>query len=172
MKQKKDRTFHHVTATVFCKPHDNNIAVLAGLDAISPVPMAELLALDKKHDPERPRTVHHAQKDITLTIQQVSSDDGTVSIYTVFFRKISWVNAFSRKLFAAMTKEERQEFSEHPAELLDSEGKLSLRLDKELLMQGKLSLTDDGNCYQIKASVAAFPKSEEQVMHMLRAMLQ
>jgi RNA binding exosome subunit len=171
MTQTKDRLLHHVTITVFGKPHDDLPAVLKGLDAVSPVPTATLLEQEKNYDGERPNTVHYRLPDVELTVQQTPSDEGTLTIYTLFFKRMAWVNAFARQVVAAMTPEEHKEYGSAPETLLDSDARFSLRLDKELLMQGKVVLTDDGNCYQVKASVAAYPKNDEQILETVKRML-
>jgi RNA binding exosome subunit len=172
MAQTKDRLLHHVTISVFCKPHDDRAAVLKGLDALSPVATATLLQQDPAPDPERPHTTHYRMPDIELSMQETETDDGKMVIYTLFYKKISAVNAFCRKLAASMTDEEKRAFQDEPELLLDSDGKLSVRFDKELLMGEKLSLTDDGNCYQVKASVAAYPKSEERTLEVVKRILE
>jgi RNA binding exosome subunit len=167
----KDRLLHHVTVIVFCKPHDDQGKVLHGLDIISPVPTATLLQQEAKQDPERPHTTHYRMPDIEFTVQKTSTDEGTMMIYTLFFKKLSWVNHFAKQLLSSMNAQERAEFADSPQLLLDSDGKLSVRLDKELLMHDKLSLTEDGQCYQVKASVAAYPKSEERILATVQRML-
>jgi RNA binding exosome subunit len=159
-----DRLLHHVIITVFCKPHDDNALVLHGLDLLSPVPTAVLLQQEFEHDPERPKTMHYKMPNTELTVQKTESDDGPVIIYTLFFKKLTDVNVLARKLAKAMTPEERQAYSDDPSLLLDHEGKLSLRLDKELLMHDQFSLTEQGHCYQIKATIAAYPKTEEKIL--------
>lgn len=157
--------------TVFCKPHDDKDAVLHGLDVISPIPMADLLVQDPEHDPERPHTIHYRVPDTELTVQKTQTDEGTMIIYTLFFKKLSALNTFAKKLAACLTKEEKNDFLEEPELLLDAEGKLSLRLDKELLMNEKMSLTQDGNCYQVKASIAAYPKNQENIIAVLEKII-
>jgi RNA binding exosome subunit len=172
MAQTKQRLLHHVTISVFCKPHDEKTAVLAGLDILSPLPTGVLLAQEAEYDPERPKTIHYRMPDIEFTIQQTETDEGKMIIYTLFFRKMSAVNEFARKISLNMTPEERKEYQDEPEKILDAEGKLSVRIDKELLMQGKISLTDDGNCYQVRASVAAYPKNEERILEAVKKILE
>jgi len=167
----KERLLHHVIISVFCKPYDDPERVLAGLDTLSPVPTKELLALDKEYDPERQRTIHHRGKDITLTVQEEESDDGDMIIYTLFFRKIHDVNGFARKMVECMSDNEWEAYTANPAALLDSDGKLSVRFDKRLLLRGKLVLTDRGDCYAVKAAVAAYPKKQENVERVVRRIL-
>jgi RNA binding exosome subunit len=171
MKQGKTRLLHHVTVSVFCKPHEVKEEVLHGLDQLSPVPTKVLLAQDPIYDGERPHTIYYRVPDVELTVQQTSTDEGAMIIYTLFFKKMHDVNVFMRQLLDAMTPEELAEFQANPALLLDFEGKLSCRLDKELLMQEKWSLTEDGHCYQIKAAVAAYPKNLENVQAVLSQVL-
>jgi hypothetical protein len=168
----KTRLLHHVTISVFSKPHDDEQRILQGLDLISPVPTGVLLQQDPEYDSQRPQTTHYRTPDIVLTVQKTQTDDGLMKIYTLFFKKMHDVNRFARQLRDAMTADELKEFQEAPEELLDAEMKLSCRLDKELLMQGKWSLTDDGHCYQIKASLAAYPKTEKNILVALKHLLQ
>lgn len=171
MKQNKERLLHHVTITVFCKPHDDEQRVLKGLDELSPVPTAVLLQQDKRHDPERPSTVHYSLPDVTLTVQETETDDGSMKIFTLFFRKMSVVNHFARDFISWLTPDEHEEYRNEPERLLDYEAKLSFRLDKELLQNGKRVITDDGNCYQVKASIAAYPKTPEKILAALEKIL-
>ena len=171
MKQRKERIFHHVIISVFCKPHDVREDVLKGLDILSPVPTATLLAQDPIQDPERPRTTHFHMPDIELTTQDTDTDEGRMTIFTLYFRKMSAVNSFARVLRDAMTDDERTVFREDPQTMLDAEGKLSCRFDKDLLMTGKVVITDDGSCYQVKASVAAYPKTEKRILEALESLL-
>ena len=45
---------------------------------------------------------------------------------------------------------------------LDDECHFFIRLDKKSLLDGKLVITDSGDCFHIKMSIAAFPKKKEQ----------
>lgn len=44
---------------------------------------------------------------------------------------------------------------------LDDDCHFFIRLDKDALLDGKLALTDGGNCFHIKMAIAAFPKKKE-----------
>jgi RNA binding exosome subunit len=167
----KERLLHHVIISVFSKPHDDDAAVRHGLDQLSPVATDQLLQQEPEYDPERPRTIHYRMPDAALTVQKVETDEGRMVIYTLFFRKMSAVNIFAHRVSACLTPQERQEYAENPESLLDAEGRISLRLDKELLQQGRLSLTPDGNCYQVKASVAAYPKKHDAVIAAVRRII-
>lgn len=167
----KTRFLHHVRIAVFCKPHDDQQAVLHGLDCVSPIPMSALLAVVPEHDVERPHTRYYRLPNIDLTVQETQTDEGKMTIYTLFFKKIHDVNQFARRLVAAFTPEERAAFENDPASLLDLEGHVTCRLDKELLMREKWSLTDDGNCYQVKAAVAAYPKNHDVIVEVLGTLL-
>ena len=101
---------HHVTISVFSKPHDDDQRVLHGLNQLSPIPTAVLLQQDPEHDPERPHTIHYRMPDTVLTVQRTQTDDGAMKIYTLFFRKMHDVNRFARQLRDAMTAEELKEF--------------------------------------------------------------
>lgn len=167
----KTRLLHHVTISVFSKPHDDEALVLHGLDQVSPVPTGVLLSQGPEPDPERPRTIYYRMPDVELMVQRAETDEGMMTIYTLFFKRMHDTSRFMKQLRQAMTREELEGFSEDPATLLDADGKLSCRLDKELLMREQWSLTDDGNCYQVRAAVAAYPKTPANVVRVLESIL-
>ncbi|HIH24019.1 TPA: hypothetical protein HA251_03230 [Candidatus Woesearchaeota archaeon] len=171
MPQTKERLLHHVIVSVFCKAYERQEEVLAGLDTISPIPTAELLKLDKEFDPDRPRTYHYRGKDVTLTVQELESDDGRMQAYTLYFRGLHDTSRFAKLLRESMSPERRAACADDPTMLLDDEGKLVVRFDKRDLMRGKVSLTTTGDCYAIKAAVAAYPKTIERAEEVVRKIL-
>jgi RNA binding exosome subunit len=171
MPQTKERLLHHVIISVFAKSYDDKEKILLGLDQLSPVRMQVLLSKDPQYNPELAHTVLYSLPNITLTVQEAESDDGIMNIYTLFFRKMHDVNLFAKRIISSMTPQELDQYRSNPASLLGADSKLSLRLDKEQLIQGKLVTTRSGNCYQIKASIAAYPKNEETILDVLKRIL-
>jgi|GEM_PF-5041777 len=167
----KERHFHHVAITVFLKPHDDGAQVRAGLSLLSPVAVDELLLIKRECDPERPRTYYHRMKDIELTVQETEIDEGKMVVYRLFFKKMHDVNVFAKKLVGTITPMERMAFQRDPGRLLDDDFHLSVRFDKTLLMAGRLALTEDGNCYQVKAAIAAYPRTEEGIVRAVQKLL-
>jgi RNA binding exosome subunit len=161
----KERLLHHVIISVFCKAYERKEEVLAGLDLLSPKPTAELLALEKEYDPERPHTIHYRAKDITLTVQETESDDGTMTIYTLFFRGLHDTSVFAKRMRDVLP--ERSD----PLSFLDEEGRIVLRFGKRDLMRGKLVLSPTGDCYLAKSTVAAYPKTPERIEAVARRIL-
>jgi hypothetical protein len=170
MKQTKERLFHHVTVSVFCKPNDDREAILCGLDLLSPVPAADLLRQDPERDPDH-GYVHHRLKDSDLMVQDTLTDQGTMTIFTLYFRRMSSVNAVAGMFRETLSEEELAQHREDSASLLDADGRMSFRLDKEALMRGQVRLTASGECYQVKASIAAYPKNEERIIEALKRIL-
>lgn len=66
-------------------------------------------------------------------------------------------NEFLKKLSQNLSKEDKQLLIEQ-TNRLDQELNFFLRLDKNSLLENKYVLTDSGECFHIKISVAAFPK--------------
>ena len=137
----KKRLLHHVIISVFSKPHDDKEKILVGLNVLSPVSIKELLEQEAAHDSDHEQTLHYRVKDVDLTVQKVETDDGKMIVYTLFFKKMHDTSIFAKKIVACMTPEEKKEYHAFPERLLDFEERLSLRLDKELLMNGTLSFS-------------------------------
>jgi RNA binding exosome subunit len=167
----KHRLLHHLTATVFVKPHDDEQHLLAGLDQLSPIPTRELLAAPVEHDHERPHTTHQTVKDTTLTIQEVGIDEGRMRIISLHTKRMHACTMLVEKFAVALTDDERTAIMDDPHSVLDEDLHLSFRLDKELLPQGKFVLVADGQCYAIKAAIAAYPKHEDTILAAVRTML-
>lgn len=163
MAQAKERLLHYVEIRVFCKAYEQSAEVLAGLDLLSPMPTEKILALKKEYDNERPKTTFYRAKDIELTVQDAESDDGKMTIYTLFFRKIHDTSVFMKKIADSFSPEEKSDIVDDPFLILDDEGKLFIRLDKRSLMTGKMQHVEHGDCYQIKCVVAAYPKTVEAI---------
>lgn len=94
-----------------------------------------------------------------------------ITIYEAVLNKDKHIKSFienlaknideSQKNFILMQKESR----------LDNDLDFFLRFDKdEYLRNNKLVLTDSGNCFHIKISVAAFPKKREIALKMIDEM--
>lgn len=163
MAQGKERLLHHVEINVFCKAYEQSAEVLAGLDYLSPMPTAQILAMKKEYDNERPKTTFYRAKDIELTVQDAESDDGKMTIYTLFFKKMHDTSVFIKQVADSFSKQEREAVVEDPLSILDDEGKIFIRFDKRSLMTGKLQRVSHGDCYQIKCAVAAYPKTIESI---------
>ena len=168
----KDRLLHHVTITVFQKLKDKESDIIAGLDCISPVPIQTILAIEGEQDEERPAMMHHKMPDAELSVEKLTGEDGTIIIRSLFFKRMSWTSAFARRLVLAMTEDQHQKYVNEPELLLDADDKLSVRLDKASLLAGKMLLTESGNCFQVKAAVAAYPKNRERALMTLWRMLE
>lgn len=168
MAQHKEKLVHYVKISVFCKAYESKEQVLSGLDILSPMPVQELMAQKKEYDNERLKTTFYRAKDIELTVQETESDDGIMTIYTLFFKRMHDTSEFAKKIAAAHNEQQKKMICEDPESVIDSEGNLKIRFEKRSLMNGKIEIADHGDCYLASAAIAAYPKTYEAVADVVK----
>ncbi len=97
-------------------------------------------------------------------------DEKRIVIISVILTKDRQINAFIDNLLSRLG-DEKKTLLEQLESRLDSELNFFIRLDKEMLLKDKFVLTDSGNCYHIKISMAAFPKRRETATTLLKGLL-
>lgn len=137
------KSFTNITVSVFAKPEEDALKLKDGLLALIPLNLEEeALALeDKKVDGFNDRTIH---------------------IYSITLSKDRHVNAFIDFLLGKLNNQQRAQIANQADTRLDAELVFFIRLDKDLWSQERvMQLTDTGNCYHLRLTVAAFPKRRE-----------
>ena len=94
-------------------------------------------------------------------------DGKRLDVIRVALIKDRHINAFIESLVAKLG-EEKKTLLEQLDSRLDDNLNFFIRLDKEMLLKDKFVLTDSGNCYHIKISIAAFPKRREKAVGVLK----
>ncbi len=97
-------------------------------------------------------------------------DEKRIKILSVTLTKDRHLNAFISNLLKILG-DEKKTLLEQIDSRLDNELNFFIRLDKEMLLKDKFVLTDSGNCYHVRISVAAFPKRREKAIAMLKGLL-
>jgi len=110
------------------------------------------------------------KEKITIDTTMASSfEDRKIEISEINLTKEKHIKVFLENLIPkldAKTLEKQLETR------LDSENNFFLRLDKDKLLEGKYELTDSGNCFHVKLTIAAFPKSRENAIKVVKTILQ
>lgn len=90
--------------------------------------------------------------------------DLPIYILEITVEKDRHVNAFLENLLSKLTAEQKELLLRQKESRLDEENHFFIRLDKPKLMSDEFFVTDSGNCFHIKMSIAAFPASRENAL--------
>ncbi|HSU73122.1 MAG TPA: RNA-binding domain-containing protein, partial [Candidatus Binatia bacterium] len=85
----------------------------------------------------------------------------TLHIYSLTLMKDRHVNAFMDFLLGKLNNQQKHQLVNEAESRLDAELVFFIRIDKDLWADRVFQLTDSGNCYHLKLSVAAFPRKRE-----------
>ena len=134
---------HSITISVFCKPEDNKEEVEKALLSLFPF--------------------HLENEKIAITKQTAESfNERKITIIEVQLKKGAHINSFIDSLKERFSEEQRDLLTRQLESRLDGEFNFFMRLDKTRLMNDKTCyITDSGDCFHIKISIAAFPKTRE-----------
>lgn len=147
------RYAHAIMVSVFSKPEDDLARIRKGLETLFPFSL-----VDEEVPVEEQRAAGFNERSIT--------------ILTVVLRKESQITAFLQHLWPRLGPDQQALLGNQVESRLDAELAFYLRLDKQALLQdGRWLLTEGGNCYHIRMSVAAYPKTRESATAVVRRML-
>ena len=92
-----------------------------------------------------------------------------ITIFEVTLVKERHTNQFIENLTKNLDAEQKKLILSQIESRLDNHLDLFLRFDKkEYLENNKLMLTDSGNCFHMKISIAAFPKNRELGLNLVK----
>lgn len=96
-------------------------------------------------------------------------NENKIGILEVALAKISLISQFLKALLEKMDIGQKSAVLQQAASRLDSNLDFFLRFDKDAWISGKkLLLTDSGNCFHLKISIAAFPKKRELALNVVK----
>ena len=92
-----------------------------------------------------------------------------IRVFELILKKPRHTKEFLNHLLEKLTKEQKQLILDQAESRLDEDLNLFIRLDKEkLIKEDELKLTDSGNCFHIKISIAAFPAKREIALEIVK----
>ena len=145
---------HNIKVNVFCKQEDKEEDILKNLLALFPFNLEE-----QKIKVNRSNAEGFQQK--------------TIVIYEVVLEKDRHINEFIKDILSKLNHEQKQLLIRQLDSRIDNDLNFFLRLDKDkLIKEGKYFITEYGNCYHIKLSVAAFPSKKEMALEVVKNMLE
>lgn len=136
------RLANNIKASVFVKLGDDEAAVKKHLLNLFPFNLEE-----EKIVLQRRKAAGFNQKEIIILEVDLKKERHTNA----------FLNFFKEKL-----NEQQKEVLVKQENRLDDECNLFIRLDKNKLLNNEYWITDSGDCYHIRISIAAFPKKKEK----------
>jgi len=92
----------------------------------------------------------------------------TITIYETDLRKDSLINQFLENILSKLDKNQKEQILQEIEQRLDDNFNFILRFDKDLWSNdNKLILTNTGKCYNLRISIAAFPKKREAALKVM-----
>ncbi len=140
---------HKIAVNVFCKPEDSEQDILNKLRFLFPFSLEENKIRIKRNSAS-------------------GFNDGKILIFEVDLIKEKHCNEFLENLKEKLSQEQKDMLIRQINSRLDEKLNFFIRLDKnKLLNENEFSVTDKGNCYHIKISIAAFPAKREKAITVL-----
>ncbi len=134
------RNFHNIQVSVFIHDNEDEEKILKKLKELFPFKIEKYLIREEATGIKKDKII----------------------IYKVKIDKQSLTNKFMKHLVEQFNDKEKERLYFQLTSRLDDELNFFIRLDKKELLNDKFVLTDSGNCYHIKALVAAYPKRKEE----------
>jgi RNA binding exosome subunit len=104
-------------------------------------------------------------KDEKIELEKINAsglNENRITIFEATLEKEKHTSRFLENLAGILDQEQKSLILSQLESRLDDNLDFYLRFDKkEYIKNNKLVLTDSGNCFHIKISVAAFPKKRE-----------
>ena len=146
------KLFHNATISVFSHEKDN--------ENLTAIEQAFSLLVPLNFTNEK-----IAVKKITAT----GFSERKIFIFELHLQKERHISAFIDRLKSSLCEIDKQKIQIQLDTRLDEELFFFLRFDKwDLIERKELHLTESGDCFHIKLSVAAFPKKRGVAMGLLR----
>jgi len=141
---------HTITLSVFIRPGEPEDAIKKAMLSLVPLDLA-------KEKIKLVRTIAKAN----LTGQR------DIVIYELVLEKERHTKKFLEFINAKLSALQKRELIEQDNRV-DEDCLFYMRLDKKKLIDGEHVLTDSGDCFHIKMSVAAFPKHRSEALAVVK----
>jgi RNA-binding protein len=150
------KAVHTVTITVFVRPGEDAASIEKALKSLSPFDLEkEKLRIER------------------MGVQGSEVFDGVgydnINILKLILDKERHTNRFIDLLKEKLPESDLRQLADQDNRV-DEECCFYLRLDKKKLLGGEWALTDGGDCFHIKMTIAAFPKKREVALQTVRKM--
>ncbi len=139
---------HHARITVFAKEDEDIDKIRQGLIDLAGI------------DLEKEKIKISEQTATGLT-------ESKIKTFEIFLEKKRHARAFLNNLLELLSQNQKALILKQAQTRLDDEIHFFIRLDKDAWFNSKAELTDSGNCYHIKMSIASYPKNRENALKVI-----
>ena len=136
------RFANNIKVSVFVKPEEDEASIKKHLLALFPFDLEQ-----EKIIFNRSNATGFNQKEIVILEVDLKKERHTHAFLNFLKEKLN------EQQKSVLVKQENR---------LDDECNLFIRLDKNKLLNNEFWITDSGECYHIRISIAAFPKKKEK----------
>ena len=113
------------------------------------------------------------KEKITINRQSAAGlEDKKIIIEEIILEKQRHINKFLNHLLTNLTNKQKELLLMQAESRLDDELHFFIRLDKDKLLNNEFEITDSGNCFHIKLSIAAFPAKREVGLEIINTIFQ
>lgn len=103
------------------------------------------------------------KEKIELKIQDVKGfNENDIKISEIILSKQRHAEGFFKFMLSKLNDKQKKLLIEQKESRLDDNLNFFIRLDKEALLNNEFLITDSGNCFHIRISIAAFPAKREE----------
>jgi len=139
---------HQIWINVFCKDNDDESTLLDKLKSLVPINLEK--------------------EKITIKRSSTKGFENKILIYEIELKKPRHTNTFLKNLKKKLNQEQKTLILNQAESRLDHNLDFFIRLDKEKLLKDEIQITDSGNCFHIKISIAAFPKKRDIALDIIK----
>jgi RNA-binding protein len=143
---------HNVDARVFCKEGEDEEKITSKIGELFPF------------DFEKEKIKINSQSAEVF-------EDKKIKIISVHIEKERHTTKFLDSFFGRLDKEQKKLLLSQLESRLDERLHLYIRLEKDRLLEGKYELTDSGNCFHIKITIAAYPHKRDVAREIIKVLL-
>jgi len=144
------RLANNIRVNVFVKVEDDEAAVKKHLLALFPFDLEQ-----EKIVLQRSKALGFNQREIIILEVELKKERHTNAFLSFLKEKLN------EQQKSVLVKQENR---------LDDDCNFFIRLDKSKLLNNEYWITDSGDCYHIRISIAAFPKKKERARQVIEQM--
>ena len=141
---------HSIAISAFAKPGEDHARIKAALLLLIPFDIEK--------------------EKIKFRESSAEGFESKIVIYEAVLEKERHTNKFIESLKEKLSADDLHRLAAQENRV-DNDCYFYLRLDKPKLLLGEYALTDSGDCFHVKMSIAAFPKKREAALSVVRKML-
>lgn len=144
---------HDIKISVFSKPEDDQGQIKQTLTSLIPFDLET--------------------EKIKLNLKSATGfNERKITIIDLILSKDKHINDFLKSFFSKLNQDQKDLLKRQLESRLDDNLNFFIRLDMDKLIHGgQYLITDSGNCFHLRFSVAAFPKKRDQAIVILKKII-